>query len=153
MRQNRNKLPDVDTIVVPFDELVGALRFNEEYTGREYADLRISPPFEGDVEASRFVTADKYYYPPELDPPPRHYKPCVFCEGKGGCPKPPLGMLDRSHAAREMDSENPSEDAIDRVQQIHEKVWKEDLKKELDESPDVFADDVDVEYVFDNGEQ
>jgi hypothetical protein len=75
----------IETILVDADDIIEAMQRNrrDENERRQHV-LRISPPFDGRVEASLHVSEDGTYYPPEVDPKPIHLQPEAFVGYESG---------------------------------------------------------------------
>lgn len=64
---------DLETIVVDADDVLDLFRRNARDADEQRThSLRVSPPFEGEREASLHVSQQGNYYPPEMDPKPIH---------------------------------------------------------------------------------
>lgn len=79
---NDHPAADVDTIVVDPDDVIEAMRRNNRDRDQQRDHvLRISPPFDGQKEATPHISQAHAYYPPELSQKPIHISPSAFIVG------------------------------------------------------------------------
>jgi len=81
-----DRLEVVETITIAWDDFKRALKrdYLTDGTDRSRQNvLRLSPPFEGEMDATYFESEQGTYYSPEMDPKPVHIRPhTIIQEGR-----------------------------------------------------------------------
>lgn len=125
---------NLDTIVVDPDDIIEMMRRNRrDDDKRRSHSLRISPPFEGEIQAKPHVTEEGNYYPPEMDPTPIHLGDSTFLAGHSHPSHPEFPDEARYPVMNESRSLFRSEFEIEgEFTEAQEEQWEEWWSTELD---------------------
>ena len=154
MNESRETHPvvDVETIVVDTDDVITAFERNRrDETERHSHVLRVSPPFEGEKQATLYVSEEQTYYPPEMDPKPYHITPEAFVVGNNYGSRHPdweshwaypsrsrqLGLFRKEHSTYD-DVGQPRELTEEEREDFEEwwdvavETWESEIRKQLE---------------------
>jgi len=135
--QQNTKVQNIETIRVRKSDALDALRHHERHGDRNRLELRVSPPFKSEMEASLHSYQRGNRYPPEMEVNPLHLK-TVGNNGTGvfeskDVQKLPT-RLDAIEAVRDEGIEDPSEEQIGEALDIYKDVWESDMAPAMNDS-------------------
>ncbi|WP_254767382.1 hypothetical protein [Salinilacihabitans rarus] len=126
---------NIETVRIDPEAIVDAHQINHE---RQHASssrvIRISPPFDTEVEGKPFTAESGNSYPLEMSPKPIHIQPSAFLEETGTN----LIEFPTHQKERELLQEEPNvsltEKNVEEWYQQQLEVWKEDVRAAIKDS-------------------
>ncbi|GAB7019656.1 hypothetical protein [Halostagnicola bangensis] len=146
---------DIETVVADPEDIIEAFTRNHEEEGLRTHVLRLTPPFEGEVQAEPYGQEGPKRYPPDRDPEPIHLDPATFVRNEAGVhPNEthltvPTREAVRERATTDHDDEL-DEDVLEEEYEAALEEWESQVRDSLITSVRIYFDHRDADEIWTN---